>query len=79
VRRVTNISAHRSLQPLPALEPKSHPRAAYDLALAAKQLVVCYVVAAIGLSALVRWPTGKWFMSTVLKIAWLYLVTGTRG
>ena len=73
------MSADQSLQLLSALEPKSHPGAAHDLALAEKQLLVCYVVAAIGLSALGLWPTGKWFMSMVLKIAWLYLVTGTRG
>jgi hypothetical protein len=73
------MSADQSLQLLSALEPKSQPGAAHELALAAKQLLVCCVGAALGLSALLLWPTGKRFMSMVLKIAWLYLVTGTRG
>ena len=79
MRRFTIMSANRPLEPLSSFGSTSHSVAADDLWLPANQQLAWCVVAATGLTALVVWPTAQWFMSTITKIAWLYVVTGTRG
>ena len=36
-------------------------------------------VCALGLTAVLLWPAGQRIAGVLLKIAWLYMMTGARG
>jgi hypothetical protein len=71
--------ADESLDPLPPFDRRSHPRAADDLWLPTNNQLAWCVTAATGLTVGVVWLTGPRFVSMIVKVAWLYVVTGTHG
>ena len=79
VRPSRTMSADQSLEALRPLHPASRPRIGGDLWLRGKQPLVWCAAGAAGFTALTLWPPGHRFISVILKIAWLYAVTGARG